>query len=396
MSKRTGCLTDGEMAYDNSSRNESKRAHPWFLDDTEQELLPSKKQAVGSSNSQSFPGFVNPVRWDNSSCFHSVPSRGVPSQFGDTLFGVEPARSIDLGARSTPSNGFENLDVGRRGIQDQFGNEGAIPLSTTHTMEDPGSCFSYGGIRKVKINEVKETDHGMSFPIGDAFNKGEISTISFGGFHDDSEMNPSARIISSYDMLMSQSSVHQPEVMKEKESMDTQRDIAGGTSQVVCTSKTKAEPKSAKKAPPANNFPSNARSLLATGMLDGVPVKYVSWPHEELHGTIKGPGYLCSCEKCNFSKTLNAYEFERHAGNKTKHPNSHIFFENGKTVYAVVQELRHTPQKMLFEVIQTVTGSPINQKNFNNWKESYEAATRELQRIYGTEDLSQIFQIKGS
>ncbi|MCL7046937.1 hypothetical protein MKW94_014644 [Papaver nudicaule] len=384
MSKETECLTDGEMGYDNSSRIEPKRAHQWFLDNTELEQLPNKKQAVGSSNSQSFSGFTNPIRWDSSSCFHSVPSRGVPSQFSDTLFGVEPART---------SNGFENIDVGRRGIQDQFGNEASIPSSSAYTVEDPGSCFNYGGIRKIKINEVKETDHGMSFPVGDVFNKGEINTISFGGFHDDSETNPSARIISSYGKLMSQSSsVHQPQVVQETESVGPKRDISGGSRQVVA----KSAPKTVKKAPPANNFPSNARSLLATGMLDGVPVKYVSWPHEELYGTIKGPGYLCSCESCNFSKTLNAYEFERHAGNKTKHPNSHIFFDNGKSVYAVVQELRHTPQKMLFEVIQTVTGSPINQKNFNNWKESYEAATRELQRIYGTEDLSQIFQTKGS
>ena len=67
-------------------------------------------------------------------------------------------------------------------------------------------------------------------------------------------------------------------------------------------------------------------------------------------------------------KALNAYEFERHAGAKTKHPNNHIYFENGKTVYAVVQELKSTPQEMLFYAIQNVTGSTINQKNFRAWK----------------------------
>lgn len=125
-------------------------------------------------------------------------------------------------------------------------------------------------------------------------------------------------------------------------------------------------------------------------------------------------------------QTINAYEFERHAGCKTKHPNNHIFFENGKTIYAVVQELKSTPQEMLFDVIQNVTGSAVNQKNFNAWKgehicffiqdlecyipknddneykfvtlspffvwyifisASYQAATRELQRIYGKDDL---------
>lgn len=67
-------------------------------------------------------------------------------------------------------------------------------------------------------------------------------------------------------------------------------------------------------------------------------------------------------------KPLNAYEFERHAGAKTKHPNNHIYFENGKTIYAVVQELKNTPQEMLFDAIENVTGSNINQKNFRIWK----------------------------
>jgi len=65
---------------------------------------------------------------------------------------------------------------------------------------------------------------------------------------------------------------------------------------------------------------------------------------------------------------LNAYAFERHAGCKTKHPNNHIYFENGKTIYQIVQELRNTPESILFDVIQTVFGSPINQKAFRIWK----------------------------
>ncbi|KAI4351096.1 hypothetical protein L6164_005482 [Bauhinia variegata] len=147
------------------------------------------------------------------------------------------------------------------------------------------------------------------------------------------------------------------------------------------------EPKATKKVPP-NNFPSNVKSLLSTGIFDGVPVKYVSWSREKsLKGVIKGTGYLCSCDDCKESKALNAYEFERHAGAKTKHPNNHIYFGNGKTIYAVVQELKNTPQDMLFDAIQNVTGSAINQKNFRIWKASYQAATRELQRIYGKDEV---------
>lgn len=69
-----------------------------------------------------------------------------------------------------------------------------------------------------------------------------------------------------------------------------------------------------------------------------------------------------------YKQVINAYEYERHAGCKTKHPNNHIYFDNGKTVYGIVQELRNTPQNLLFEVMQTITGSPINQKSFCLWK----------------------------
>ncbi|KAG2334163.1 hypothetical protein Bca52824_005343 [Brassica carinata] len=119
--------------------------------------------------------------------------------------------------------------------------------------------------------------------------------------------------------------------------------------------------KTAKKGSSTNTFPSNVKSLLSTGMFDGVTVKYYSWSRE----------------------VLNAYEFEQHANCKTKHPNNHIYFENGKTVYGVVQELKNTPQEKLFDAIQNVTGSDINYKNFNTWKASYQVASLELQRIYG-------------
>jgi ribonuclease I len=65
---------------------------------------------------------------------------------------------------------------------------------------------------------------------------------------------------------------------------------------------------------------------------------------------------------------LNAFEFEKHAGCKSKHPNNHIYFENGKTIYQIVQELRSTPESSLFDTIQTIFGAPINQKAFRIWK----------------------------
>ncbi|KAI3677102.1 hypothetical protein L1987_86722 [Smallanthus sonchifolius] len=77
-------------------------------------------------------------------------------------------------------------------------------------------------------------------------------------------------------------------------------------------------------------------------------------------------------------QAINAYEFEHHAGCDFCSPH--------KQIYGVVEELRNTPQNVLFEVIQTITGSKINQKSFQLLKESSLAATRELQRICGKEE----------
>ncbi|XP_061341504.1 uncharacterized protein LOC133287836 [Gastrolobium bilobum] len=224
--------------------------------------------------------------------------------------------------------------------------------------------------------------------------KEEITMISFGGCDDD-DTSPSGRFFSSNELLMGLAASHNSEALNEKQLGKSNSNSlisaalmsASGTENI---SKIKEEIKRSKKAP-SNNFPSNVRSLLSTGMLDGVPVKYKTWSREkELQGVIKGSGYLCSCQSCNFSKLINAYEFERHAGCKTKHPNNHIYFENGKTVYGIVQELRSTPQNMIFKVIQTITGSPINQKSFHIWKDSFLVATQELQRIYGKVELKQL------
>lgn len=569
MPRDAGCLAEGEMGYDNSSRIEQKRGQ-WFMDANGPQPF-TKKQAVEAVNGRPVSGVphMNISPWDNPSGFQSVPG-----QFTDRLFGSEPVRTVNLVDRNVEPIGSGNMNMGRKGFESQYENTPSVGLSMSHTIEDPSSCLNFGGIRKVKVNQVRDSDNilpasmgnsysrvenntismgtsynksdnntislastynnggentismgptfskadesfmsightfnkgggnfismghnygkgesgllsmsqpynkgdgnfisiGQSYEKGDgsvislgtsynkgheefisigttygkandsfiqmapsyikenaniismgptykadsnvvpmgpnydkgdssnlsmgqAYNKGESTTISFGGFHDEPETNPSGGIISSYDLLMSnQNSAQTLEVSEQKNSVEPNVDpsvniIPKADPKPDNVPKNK-EPKAVKKAPP-NNFPSNVKSLLSTGMFDGVPVKYVSWSREKnLRGIIKGTGYLCSCPDCNQSKSLNAYEFERHAGCKTKHPNNHIYFDNGKTIYAVVQELKNTPQEVLFDAIQNVTGSLINQKNFRIWKASYQAATRELQRIYGKDEVT--------
>ncbi|XP_050367665.1 uncharacterized protein LOC126786008 [Argentina anserina] len=459
MAKGAGHENDGDATYGNPSRIEPKRSHQWFADSTEPQLFRNKKQAVHVPNSNLSMGMpTETVSWENPSSFQSVPH-----QFIDRLFGSDTESAANFSNRNMAPVGSDDWSIRTKGVDDQFGEDAPVNLSISHAIENPEVCLGYAGIRKIKVNQVKDSDTGMhasrehgssreynsnlptsqafdrthetSFispgqaydkehdnvtlmghtynlgaahvrplganygkreenviSIGDSYSKGNANMISFGGFPDEQDMNTMDRAAANYDQLYHQSSVQTSETANEKESDATNVNAADNNASVAKSrpepvSKSKPEIKPVKKQAP-NSFPSNVRSLISTGILDGVPVKYVSLAREELRGIIKGASYLCGCQSCNFTKGLNAYEFERHAGCKTKHPNNHIYFENGKTIYQIVQELRSTPESLLFDTMQTVFGAPINQKSFLSWKESFQAATRELQRIYGKEELN--------
>ncbi|XP_031247597.1 uncharacterized protein LOC116126670 isoform X2 [Pistacia vera] len=455
MAKGPGHIADGDAAFDNPSRIEPKRPHQWFVSTGEAELFPNKKQAVQAPNDKSSVEIsnANVPYWGNTSNFQSVPN-----QFIDRLLGSESARTVGFTERNLSPVGTD--DMRRKGIEEHFGEDASAGLSMSHAMED-SETFSYGGYRKVKVNQVKDSNNGMHPPkehsldidsnndlstahaynkeiqssymtMGQAYNKeddnvtlmghtysrgdvnirstgrtygkvddGAISfsdtyrkedanIISFVGFDDEHDIIPVGQPISGYDPPYSSVQTSEAASGKQLNASNVNAFAAVprvAKSKLESVSKNKLELKSSRKEAP-NSFPSNVRSLISTGMLDGVPVKYVSLSREELRGVIKGSGYLCGCQLCNYNKVLNAYEFERHAGCKTKHPNNHIYFENGKTIYQIVQELRSTPESLLFDTIQTVFGAPINQKSFRIWKESFQAATRELQRIYGKEELN--------
>ncbi|KAI3750001.1 hypothetical protein L2E82_20625 [Cichorium intybus] len=391
-------MSDGDAMFGNSSRLESKRSHQWFADATEAELFPHKRQVIESPNSKTISGYpTSHLSWDNVSVSALQSS---PNQFIDRLL-------------ASPDG---NLNKKIIHDQVQLENGSSVGLSMSYTIEDPDT-LNYGGIRKVKVNQVKETDNnetnfitmgpnynedgnmtlmGHSYSGYDPAHRSTVSTskdednsLSFGGFQDDSEMPINGyyvKAMNNYGLPFDQSTVKTLQSSEIKE-LDVSNVISVVNSPHGVKLKNKSESKPGRKEAP-NSFPSNVRSLMATGILDGVPVKYVSLSREELRGIIKGSGYLCGCQLCNHSKALNAYEFERHAGCKTKHPNNHIYFESGKTIYQIVQELRSTPESLLFDAIQNVTGSPINQKAFRSWKESFQAATRELQRIYGKDELN--------
>ncbi|CAN4109652.1 unnamed protein product [Withania somnifera] len=130
----------------------------------------------------------------------------------------------------------------------------------------------------------------------------------------------------------------------------------------------KMELKMSKKVT-SDAYPTNVKKLLSTGILEGARVKYISSSGKrELLGIIKDYGYSCGCSICNFSKILSAYEFEMHAGGKTRHPNNHIYLENGKPIYRIIQELKTAPLSQLEEVVKDVAGSSINEQYLEAWK----------------------------
>ncbi|EPS60375.1 hypothetical protein M569_14428, partial [Genlisea aurea] len=111
---------------------------------------------------------------------------------------------------------------------------------------------------------------------------------------------------------------------------------------------------------------SHVRTLTRTGLLDGVPVEYVS-ASGKLPGIIRGASYICGCQSCNYTKVIvNGYEFERHAGCKRSHPISHIRFPSGRSIFQVVQML-NKETTVPFETIQAFIGFPINEQAYSDW-----------------------------
>ncbi|KAF1859606.1 hypothetical protein Lal_00010190 [Lupinus albus] len=87
-------------------------------------------------------------------------------------------------------------------------------------------------------------------------------------------------------------------------------------------------------------FPSKLKDLIATGVLEGLSVKYIRGskarkPGEKgLVGMISGSGILCHCETCKGVVTPSV--FELHAGSANKRPPEYIYLDNGNTLRDVM------------------------------------------------------------
>lgn len=327
---------------------ELKRSHPWFMDAPEPELVCNKKKAVEDVNNRAVSGTpdMNISLWENSPNFQS--GSGL---FTDCLYGPELAGTYNFAARNMSPVGASDFNFESSSLEKQVRCNSSILLSVSHDVDNPTSFLNYGagkylvnqvadynrvpenvfgrGITCNKVNEsfispgpIFDTGSGNIIPVGPThdkvntnvismettyekvnssissmdhkYNKGEGSYIYFEGFQYDPEANnPSSRIFSSYDLLMSQPLVQPFEVppqaprLKDLVLPNSEPSVnvsATSTSQNDATAKTKVQKKTTAQKTPSNvsqnNFPSNAKSLLATGIFDGVPVKYVSWSRD--------------------------------------------------------------------------------------------------------------------
>lgn len=321
------------MGYDDSSRIEPKHAHNWFMDAPEPEFFSNKKQALETVNNRPMSGFsnANVSLWENDSSFET--GYGL---FCDRLFGSEPIRTFGLAGQNISSVGARNSNTEIRAFEDQP-NDSSINLST---FIPTGPTFNKGesdfvlmghNVNKgddniVSINPAYNKGHDNFFPVGISYNnhnkkftsvgpgieKGDDNNVIpagpthrfassvvpigttyesgeskganiVGSFQNEiQENNQSGMTISSYDLLMNQP----PEVLGWKISSEGKANPNVNVAPVA-TSKTDKvrkhkEPKQPKKTS-SNSFPSNVKSLLSTGILDGVPVKYVSWGRDVSH-----------------------------------------------------------------------------------------------------------------
>lgn len=156
-SKDAGCLTDGKVHLEASSKEEQKRHHHW--DAAEEEFLSHKKQAAESIDNRPIPrsANMNISLWGNSSSSGS-------GQFNDPDFVPDSIRSIDLHGKDISSSGTGHLNIQSRGLLGQFENDSTVNLSMSHTLKDPLNLN--GEIGKGSVTGVRTSMNAFSMSIG--------------------------------------------------------------------------------------------------------------------------------------------------------------------------------------------------------------------------------------
>lgn len=108
--------------------------------------------------------------------------------------------------------------------------------------------------------------------------------------------------------------------------------------------------------------PTKLKELLATGILEGLCVKYLRGPRTRgpkekgLLGVIKGTGILCYCSTCNGLNVISPNLFELHAGSANKRPPEYTFLENGNSLRDVLNACKGVPLDALEACLRNFIG----------------------------------------
>lgn len=154
-------INDRERAFDNPSKIEPKRPHQWYVDATEVDFFPNKKQAVEDANGKSGSGNVT---WENNPSFNSVPN-----QFMGRLFGSE-SRPVNFTEKNSSYPVTDDSNVRAKTISNQYREDASFGLSISpHSVENTEASLNFGGIKKVKVSQVKDSDC-VHAPAGFSFN----------------------------------------------------------------------------------------------------------------------------------------------------------------------------------------------------------------------------------
>jgi len=155
-------------------------------------------------------------------------------------------------------------------------------------------------------------------------------------------------------------------LLKEKDSNDD--DLSGTTTASNASSSPppNATTSISSNKRNTNKIPTNLRQLLATGLLEGQPVKYIMRKGKRavLRGVIKRAGILCACSSCKGRKVVSPYYFEVHAGSTKKHPSDYIFLENGNNLHHVLRACANATLDMLESAIRMAIGPAPQKRTF--------------------------------
>ncbi|XP_044481777.1 uncharacterized protein LOC123208372 [Mangifera indica] len=135
----------------------------------------------------------------------------------------------------------------------------------------------------------------------------------------------------------------------------------GAASPLITTPMNQDSAMKSKKV--TRKFYTKLKAFLESGILEGVPVRYIRGSRVRspgvlgLRGVIKGSGILCFCGDCNGNEVVTPGVFEMHAGSTNKRPPEYIYLENGKTLRDVMNVCKDSPLETLEETVRMVIGS---------------------------------------